>query len=149
MDHRADCCAPDSPPCLVQADAEFVTLLAAIRGGACSRAQLDDLQRRCGRELDVSDGILPTRVRTMSQTAVFHLGCLSLPAVWMLLHDAQNLARYQCGAAHVFINKTLTGPPILGYRGFFMAHLECKPGPEYLLARASVSAHAGPVSAAR
>ena len=46
----------------MQADAEFVTLLAAIRGGACSRAQVGDLQRRCSRELDVSDGILPTRV---------------------------------------------------------------------------------------
>ena len=63
----------------MQADAGFVTLLAAIRGGACSRAQLDDLQRLCGRELDVSDGILPTRVSTCrrdTMTKARHKCCL-------------------------------------------------------------------------
>ncbi|KAK9823557.1 hypothetical protein WJX72_003730 [[Myrmecia] bisecta] len=47
-----------------QADSEFVDILAAIRSGACSKAVLADLQRRCSRELDTSDGILPTKLYT-------------------------------------------------------------------------------------
>ncbi len=71
----------------MQADAEFVTLLAAIRGGACSRVQLDDLQRRCGRELDVSDGILPTRVLIMAHTGSHQHEMLDSRAIY--LDDAQ------------------------------------------------------------
>ena len=67
----------------VQADSEFVSLLAAIRSGACSRAQLDDLQRRCSHELDVSDGILPTRVITTPRMQ----GTAQLSPVWRLLRS--------------------------------------------------------------
>lgn len=46
---------------------EFVDILAAIRGGQCTRATVAGLQQRCSRPLDIfSDGILPTKVRRAS-----------------------------------------------------------------------------------
>ncbi len=93
----------------MQADTEFVTLLAAIRAGSCSRAQLDDLQRRCGRELDISDGILPTRVLVMARTAVLPMRYLSLPVVWATLSLTQNRLGSEPFRAHFCHNVRLTG----------------------------------------
>ena len=67
----------------MQADTEFVTLLAAIRVGTCSRAQLDGLQRRCGHELDVSDGILPTQVGTARSCPPLCERVAPLPRIWV------------------------------------------------------------------
>ena len=47
---------------LLQADMEFVDILASVRTGSCSMATVRALQQRCSSALDVSDGILPTKV---------------------------------------------------------------------------------------
>ena len=48
----------------MQADREFVEMLASIRSGRCSPQGevVQQLQGRCGQALDTSDGILPTKV---------------------------------------------------------------------------------------
>jgi len=44
---------------------EFVNILASVRNGSCSMASIRTLQQRCGDALDVSDGILPTKVDSL------------------------------------------------------------------------------------
>lgn len=50
---------------LFQADMEFVDILASVRNGSCSMASVRTLQQRCGDALDISDGILPTKVGSL------------------------------------------------------------------------------------
>lgn len=50
-------------PC-VQTDLEFVGILGQVRGGACPQSVLRQLLAACRRPLDVSDGILPTKLYT-------------------------------------------------------------------------------------
>ena len=53
---------------VIQADREFVDILASIRAGRCSPegSTVQQLQGRCGQPLDTSDGILPTKVSSSS-----------------------------------------------------------------------------------
>ena len=50
----------------LQADSEFVDMLAVVRSGSCATAGgsavVKQLVARCSRPLDTSDGILPTNV---------------------------------------------------------------------------------------
>ena len=50
---------------------EFVDILAAVRGGQSGRTLVEDLKLRCSRPLDVSDGILPTKVRWVRTSVAF------------------------------------------------------------------------------
>ena len=47
----------------MQADRDFIDILARMRSGACTPQDLQELEASCSRPLDLSDGILPTMVR--------------------------------------------------------------------------------------
>ncbi len=46
----------------MQADRDFIDILARMRSGACTSQDLRELETSCSRSLDLSDGILPTMV---------------------------------------------------------------------------------------
>ena len=60
-----------------QADRDFIDILARMRTGACSSVDLRELEARCSRCLDLSDGILPTMVRRYKPAVPWNLGCTS------------------------------------------------------------------------
>lgn len=47
----------------MQADKDFIDILARMRSGASTTKDLQELEASCNRPLDLSDGILPTMVR--------------------------------------------------------------------------------------
>jgi ATP-dependent DNA helicase PIF1 len=83
-------CRPQSSYLLAQSyrqkEQQFVSLLNSIRWGEISDNVLEEINRSVGREIDCSDGILPTRICThRSKTLILNLLLTILEGLkWML-----------------------------------------------------------------
>ncbi len=102
--HKASASCTLNPLPLLQADSEFVDMLAAVRSGSCAAAGgsavVRQLVLRCSRPLDTSDGILPTNV----SPARFVSPVDTRQACPGLQHPVDHAARLCCTAAAVTLD---------------------------------------------